>query len=178
MAFVIENQRYLWNEAVYSQSYYTVCTETRVWPIDWWQIWWPRMNFGLLFRGANFFSQRNGYLAHFCPSATKFGNVGGLAIRHLFAEFRELWSGDPVIPCGDMHQSFTDALVKWSFDNFPMFADSFSVVSIHCVDRGLDASFLYRCRASRGSSLRQHGFLVAQLTAESPRTLQCASKRD
>ena len=25
----------------------------------------------------------------------------------------------PVIPCGDMHQSFTDALVKWFFDNFP-----------------------------------------------------------
>ena len=32
-------------------------------------------------------------------------------------------------PCGDMHQSFTDALVKWFFDNFPMFADSFDVVS-------------------------------------------------
>jgi len=30
-----------------------------------------------------------------------------------------------VIPWGDMHQSFTDALVKWFFDNFPVFADSF-----------------------------------------------------
>jgi len=27
-----------------------------------------------------------------------------------------------VIPCGDMHQSFTDALVKWFFDIFRMFA--------------------------------------------------------
>jgi len=41
-----------------------------------------------------------------------------------------------------MHQSFTDAVVKWFFDNFPMSAKSFSVVSIHCVARGLGASFL------------------------------------
>ena len=26
----------------------------------------------------------------------------------------------PVIPGGHMHQSYTDTLVKWSFDNFPM----------------------------------------------------------
>ena len=25
-----------------------------------------------------------------------------------------------MIPCGDMHQSFTDTLEKWFFDNFPM----------------------------------------------------------
>jgi len=60
-----------------------------------------------------------------------------------------------------MHQPFTGALVKWFFDdNFPMFADSFSVLSIHCVARGLGASFLYKCPASRGGSLRQHGLLV------------------
>ena len=41
-----------------------------------------------------------------------------------------------------------------------MFADSVRVVSIHCVARGLGASFLYKCPASSGSSLRQHGFLV------------------
>ena len=45
------------------------------------------------------------------------------------------------------------------FDNFPMFADSFSVLSIHCVARELDASFLYKCPASHGGSLRQHGLL-------------------
>ena len=37
-----------------------------------------------------------------------------------------------------------NGVVKWFFDNFPMFADSFSVLSIHCVARGLDASFLYQ----------------------------------
>jgi len=41
-----------------------------------------------------------------------------------------------------------------------MFADSFRLVSIHCVARGLGASFLYNCPASHGSSLRQHGLLV------------------
>jgi len=40
-----------------------------------------------------------------------------------------------------MHQSFTGALAKWFFDNFPMFADSFSVLSIHCDARGLGAAF-------------------------------------
>jgi len=70
----------------------------------------------------------------FCWSRTKFGNFGGLANRNLFLEFREVLSCGPVIPCGDMHQSFTGTLVKWVFfDNFPMFADSFSVLSIHCV---------------------------------------------
>jgi len=48
------------------------------------------------------------------------------------------------MPCGDMHQSFTDTLVKWLFDNFRMFADSFSVLSIHCVVRELGANFLHR----------------------------------
>jgi len=65
-----------------------------------------------------------------------------------------------VISCGDIHQSFTDVLVKWFFNNFSMFANSFSVLSIHCVVRGLGASFLYKYPASRGSSLRQHGFRV------------------
>jgi len=41
-----------------------------------------------------------------------------------------------------------------------MFADSFKLVSVHCVALGLGASFLYKCPAWRGSSLRQHGFLV------------------
>jgi len=39
-----------------------------------------------------------------------------LAIQHVFPEFGELWSGEvPTIPCGDMHQSFTDALVVFGF---------------------------------------------------------------
>ena len=48
--------------------------------------------------------------------------LGGLANRNLFPEFRELCSGGPVIPCGDIHQSFTGTFAKFS-DNFPMFAD-------------------------------------------------------
>jgi len=67
---------------------------------------------------------------NFCRSATKYGSVRGLASRKLFPEFRELWSQGPVTPCGDTRQFFTDALVKWFFDNFPMSADSFSVLSI------------------------------------------------
>jgi len=46
-----------------------------------------------------------------CQRMTKFSMVRGLANRHLFPEFRELWSGGPAIPCGDLHHSFTDALV-------------------------------------------------------------------
>ena len=68
-----------------------------------------------------------------CQSATKFGNVGGLVNRNLFPEFH-------VITCGDMHQSFTGTLSKWFFDNFCMLADSFSVLSVHCVARGLGES--------------------------------------
>jgi len=35
-------------------------------------------------------------------------------------------------------------LLSSCFDNFPMFADSFSVLCIYCVARGLGASFLYK----------------------------------
>jgi len=43
-----------------------------------------------------------------------------------------------------------------------MFADSFSVLSIHLVAGGLGARFLttYKYSASCGGSLRQHGLLV------------------
>ena len=40
-----------------------------------------------------------------------------------------------------------------------MFADNFNVVSIHCVARELGASFLCKCPASRGGSLRSTVFL-------------------
>jgi len=41
-----------------------------------------------------------------------------------------------------------------------MFADSFRLVSIHCIAQGLGASFLYKCPALRDSSLRQHRLVV------------------
>ena len=70
-----------------------------------------------------------------------------------------------MIPCGDMHQSFTvTTAVKWFLDNLHMFADDFRVLSIHRVARRLGASFRYQCPASRGSCLRQHGFFVAGIT--------------
>jgi len=47
-----------------------------------------------------------------------------------------------------------------------MFANSSSVVSIHCVARGLGASFLYKCSASRDGFLRQHGLLVLNVADE------------
>jgi len=56
------------------------------------------------FPGSHYFTTD---ISHtFCRSATKFGRIRGLTIRNLFREFRKFWSGDPVIPCGDMHQSF------------------------------------------------------------------------
>jgi len=114
-----QNQRYLWNEAVCNlhQNYYRVSIETRVWPINWWQIWWPRVNFGLIFRGAKFFHK--GYLKHILSEHNKILQRWGMANQNLFPDFPELWSGDSLIPCGDMHLSFTDAFVKWFFDNFP-----------------------------------------------------------
>ena len=92
----------------------------------------------------------------FCRSTTKFGSVRGLANQHLFPEFRELWFAGPVIPCGDMHQSFANPpyTCKVVFRQLP------SVLSVHCIVGRLAASFLYKCPASRGSSLRQHGLLV------------------
>jgi len=122
--------------------------KTPVWPIDWWQIWRPMINFGLLFRGVKFF--HHGYLVHFLSERDEIWQRWGLANWNLFPEFRKLWSGGPVIPCSDMHNYFTGTLLKWFFDNFALFADSFSVLSIHCVARCLGASFLYKCPASRG----------------------------
>jgi len=86
----------------------------------------------------------------------------GLANQNLFPEFREVWSWGSVW-CINMRRHAS--VLHWYtckvvFDNFHMFADSFSVLFIHCVVRGLGASFLYKCPASRGGSLRQHGILV------------------
>jgi len=128
------------------------------------------------FSGPKFFD--SGYLAHYLSARGEIWQRLGLVNRNLFTEFRELWSGGPVIACGDMHQSFTDTLVKWLFDNFPIFADSFSVLSIHCVTRGLHAScFLYKCPASRGGSLRQHGLLVTFCVSCRRRKMYCGHAR-
>ena len=46
-------------------------------------------------------------------------------------------------------------------------ADSFIVLSIHRVARGLRASFLYKCPASCRGSPSQHGFVVKYMTLRS-----------
>jgi len=85
--------------------------------IDWWQVWWSKANFGLLFRGAKFF--RKGYLAHFLSERDKSWQRWGSAQSKLIR--RISWTVVLVIPCRDTYQSFTDALVKWFFDNFPIY---------------------------------------------------------
>jgi len=55
-------------------------------------------------------------ISHTCTSyriPTKFTTVKGLASRYVFPEFGEVWSGGPAILCGDMHQSFTDAIATF-----------------------------------------------------------------
>ena len=98
----------------------------------------------------------------FCRSATKFGNAGGLANQNLFPEFRELWSGCPVIPCGDMHQFFTDTLYSGFSTTSPLCLPIFSGFFLFTAlpERGLCTSFHYKCPASRGDSLWQQGLLV------------------
>jgi len=44
----------------------------------------------------------------------------GVWLMETFPNFVNFGPLGPVIPCGDMHLSFTDALVKWFFDNFPV----------------------------------------------------------
>jgi len=91
------------------------------------------VNFDLFFWEQHF-PQRISCTTFFCWSATKFGRIRSLANQNVFPEFRELWSGGPAGSRGIMHQSFTDTLVKW-FLPMHFFADS--VVSIHCIARGL-----------------------------------------
>jgi len=70
--------------------------------------WWTLLHFF----GEQKFSTA-GILRTFCQSATKFGSVGSLADGHLFPEFDELWSGGFTMPCGNMSESFTDALLMF-----------------------------------------------------------------
>ena len=75
------------------------------------------------------------------------------AQRNLAANFVDFAPG-PVILCDDMHQSIRHRCsCKVVFQQLPMFADSFRLVSIHRIARALGASFLYKCPASRASFL-------------------------
>jgi len=90
-------------------------------------------------------------------------------ISHFLSQRKEIWQqlwpidtyslnfvnfgpvGESVIPCGDMHLHWYT--YKVVVRQLPMFADSFSVLSIHCFAQGLGASSLHKCPASRDGSL-------------------------
>ena len=89
---------------------------------------------------ATFFHNAYNYRTFFVEARQNLAEIGGLPMET--QSFRALWSGGPVIPCGDMRQSFTDALIKWFLDNFPMFTDSFSVLSIYYIVQGWRGAML------------------------------------
>ena len=87
--------------------------------IDWWQIWWPSVNFGLLFQEQHF-PQR--ISRTFLVGARR--NLATLGVWPIETYSPNFMNFDPGITwydvaTHDMHQSFTDTLVKWFFDNFP-----------------------------------------------------------
>jgi len=51
------------------------------------------------------------YLAHFLLERDEIWQRWGCSRLTLIPEFGELWSRGSAIPCGDIHQPFTDALV-------------------------------------------------------------------
>ena len=116
---------------------------------------------------AYFFGEQiffhKGYIGQFLSERndiwSRYWSGCGHAIK-TYSRISWLWCGGPAIPCANMHQFFADALLKWFFDNVLVLADSFSVLSIHCVAWGLGASFLYKFPALCSGSLRQHGFCV------------------
>ena len=121
-----------------SQSYYRVSIESRVQPIDWWQIWRARV-FGLLFSGSKF--SHKGYLAHFLSERDEIWQCWGSGQSTRIS--RISWT----FVRGSLETMRRHASVlhwytlKWFLDNFPMFADNFSVLSINCVARGLCQAF-------------------------------------
>ena len=125
-----------------------VSVETRVWPIGLWQIWWPRVNFGLLFRGANFSTMDISTL--FVGAQGNLAALGVWSIETHSPNFVNFGPGSR-----DTMRRHASVLhrctCKVVFRQLSMFVDSFSVISIHCVARGLGASFLYKCFASRGN---------------------------
>ena len=85
---------------------------------------------------AYFFGKQNFFTTNISHTFVRAqGNLAALGIVTVEIYSPNFVNVGPVIPCGDMHQSFTDKLVKWFFDNFPMFADSFTLPSIHFVVR-------------------------------------------
>ena len=158
VAFAIQNQRYLWNEAVWSQTYYTECLyrNSRAATIGdkssdlgWTLAYFP---------GSKFFSTTD--ISHaFCQSATTFGDVGQFKLIP-----RTLWT--LVRRSRDTRRRHASVLhwytCKVVFRQFPhvAVADSFSVLSTHYVARGLGARFSVQVPSIARWSPRQHGLFV------------------
>jgi len=85
------------------------------------------------FIGEQNFSTTDRYLAHFFVGARRnLATLGVWPIKTCSTNFVNFVRGS----CDTMRRH--DALAKWYFDNFRMFADSFRLVSVHSVARGLD----------------------------------------
>jgi len=99
----------------------------------------------------------------FCRSATKFGRVRGSCQSKLIPRISwTLFRGSR--DTMRRHTSVIHWYICKVFRQLPHVCRySFSVLSIHCVARGLGLGLLYKCSgsASRGGSLRQHGLLVS-----------------
>ena len=102
----------------------------------------------LIFPGARFFHSTTDISLTFCRTATKFGSVIGSGQSKLIPRISWTVVRDTMQRRASFLLWYTCKMV---FDNFPMFVDSFCVVSIHCAMRRLGASFLYKC--PRGQNL-------------------------
>jgi len=97
------------------------------------------VNFNLFYGEQNFSTTD---ISHIFVGAQRNLPVLGVWRIGTYSPIRELLPGGPVMSCGDVHQSFTDTVVKWFFCNFPVFADSsvsFLFTVFKSVAPGLDA---------------------------------------
>jgi len=103
-----------------------------------------RVNFCLLFSGSKIFLQRisRTLFVGARRNLAVLGSGQSKLIRRISSTFVRGVPWYHAATC--ISPSITDTFVKWFFDNFPMFAYSFSVLSNYCVAPGLDASFLYK----------------------------------
>jgi len=136
-----------------------VSIETRVWPIDWRQIWCLGWTLAY-FSGKQPFSQRISRTLLSDSERYEIWQIWGTDQSTLISRisWTLIWGSRDTMR---RHASVLHwCTCKVVFRQLPMIADSFSVVSIHCVARGLGASLLYKCPASRCRFLWQHGLLV------------------
>jgi len=117
VAFARQNQRYVWilKRSSLAAKVTAVSIETRVRSINWWQFLWTTVNFDLLLRVPKFFPQG---ISHTLSVGARqnLEVLGVWPIDSYSCKFRELARGSrDTMRRHTVHQSFTDALVKfWS----------------------------------------------------------------